>query len=203
MAKHKKLKAIILANLISFIGYQFFVPFYALFAKDLGADIRAIGFIWSFYSILTAITMLVFGKLENAYSKEKIVVYGFFMYSVGAFAFLLVSNIATLMLVLAFNALLGGITIPAYKTLFTHLQDKDRESEEWSWLEASNMIAISVGSAIGGIVLATLGFNGLFIIMGTIQLVAGIIIYKSLKRKISIEGDLLKATSVAKSYLSK
>lgn len=203
MAKHKKLKIIILANLISFIGYQFFVPFYALFAKDIGADIRSIGFIWSFYSILTAITMLIFGKLENNYSKEKIVVYGFFVYSIGAFAFLLVNNITMLMLVLAFNALISGITIPAYKTLFTKLQDKGRESEEWSWLEASNMIAISVGSAIGGIVLAIFGFNGLFIIMGTIQFVAGVIMYKSLKRKISLEDDLLKATSVAKGYISK
>lgn len=203
MAKHKKLKIIILANLISFIGYQFFVPFYALFAKDIGADIRSIGFIWSFYSILTAITMLIFGRLENNYSKEKIVVYGFFVYSIGAFAFLLVNNITMLMLVLAFNALISGITIPAYKTLFTKLQDKGRESEEWSWLEASNMIAISVGSAIGGIVLAIFGFNGLFIIMGTIQFVAGVIMYKSLKRKISLEDDLLKATSVAKGYISK
>ena len=203
MAKHKKLKAIILANLISFIGYQFFVPFYALFAKDIGADIRTIGFICSFYSILTAITMLVFGKIENKYGKEKIVIYGFFMYSIGAFAFLLVDNIASLMLVLAFNALLSGITIPAYKTLFTHLQDKGRESEEWSWLEASSMVAISVGSAIGGIVLAVFGFNGLFIIMGTIQFLAGIIMYKSLKYKLSFEGDLLKATSVAKNYISK
>lgn len=203
MTKHKKLKAIILANLVSYIGYQFFVPFYALFADNIGADIRTIGFIWSFYSILMAITMLIFGKLENSYSKEKIVVYGFFLYSIGAFAFLLVSNIVSLLLVLAFNALMSGITIPAYKTLFTHLQDRGRESEEWSWLEASSMIAVSVGSAIGGIVLATFGFNGLFIIMGTIQIIAGIIMYKSLKKQISIEGDLLKATTVAKHYISK
>ena len=203
MAKHKKLKAIILANLLSFIGYQFFVPFYALFAKDIGADIRTIGFIWSFYSIITAIAMLVFGKIENKYGKEKIVIYGFFMYSIGAFAFLLVNNIASLMLVLAFNALLSGITIPAYKTLFTHLQDKGRESEEWSWLEASSMVAISVGSAIGGIVLAIFGFNGLFIIMGTIQLLAGIIMYKSLNHKLSFEGDLRMATTVAKKYITK
>ena len=203
MTKHKKLKAIILANFIMYTGYQLYAPFYALFAQDIGADIRTIGFLWSFYSILMAIVMLVFGKLENNYSKEKIVVYGFFMYSVGSFAFLLVNNIGSLVLVLALNALLGGITVPAYKTLFTHLQDKDRESEEWSWLEASYMIAISVGSAVGGIVLSTLGFNGLFIIMGTIQFIAGIIVYKSLKHKITFEGDLLKATSVAKRYKSR
>ena len=49
------------------------------------------------------------------------------MYSVGSFAFLLVNNIGSLVLVLALNALLGGITVPAYKTLFTHEEVQEQD----------------------------------------------------------------------------
>ena len=198
MRKQKILKRLVLADIVIVGSYQLFSPFYALFAEQLGASIKQTGLIWAVSSLTTAFALLFFGKLENNFNKKKIVVYGFFAYSLGAFAFLLVNNLAMLIAVLMFNSLVSGFTLPAYKTIFTKLQDHGKETEEWSWLDAGNMIAMSIGAAIGGFVLSTFGFNGIFILIGTLQALAALFVERVLNTHVNLETDLKRAVSAAK-----
>lgn len=122
-----------------------------------------------------ATLIFVFGKYENTRPKEHFLIAGYFVFALGAFSFLLVDSITSLVLVLSFNAVGGGLSMPAYKTIFAKSEDVGRESEEWAWLDSSTMFAAAGGSAIGGAIIGLFGFNGLFITMGSIQLVAAII----------------------------
>ncbi len=110
------------------------------------------------------------------------IVLGYFIYALGALAFLLVHDERSLILVLAFNALGAGVTLPAYKTMFAKSEVKGKESEQWSWLDAGNMFAASLGAGIGGVIIGTYGFNGLFIIMASVQGIAAIIAYQTFHR---------------------
>jgi MFS family permease len=177
--KQKKLKYLLFVNLFSLAGFYVFAPLYAIYARSFGISPKSIGLIWSGYSLAMALFILVMGRLENKMRKGRMAVIGYFLYSLGALAFLLVHNERTLILVLLFNALGAGITMPAYMTMFAKSEAKGKESEQWSWLSAGNMLATSIGAAIGGLVIGAFGFKGLFITMASVQFVAALVAYKS------------------------
>lgn len=177
--KEKQLKFLLFVNLLSLVGFYTFAPLYALFAHGLGLDAKTISYIWSGYSLLMAIFILIMGRLENKMKKGRMIVIGFCIYALTALLFLSVHSEQSLMIVLALNAFGAGITLPAYKTMFAKSESRGKESEQWSWLDAGNMFAAAVGAAIGGLIIGTYGFEGLFITMASIQVVAALVAYKT------------------------
>lgn len=180
--KQKRLKFLLFVNLFSLIGFYCFSPLYALFAKGLNLSPRNIGLIWALYTLSSAVFILIFGKYENKKPKAKLIIFGFFIYAICDLLFLSVKSPETLILVLLLNGVGAGITLPAYKTLFAKSEDHGRESEQWSWLDSSNMFAAAAGSAVGGIVIGLYGFHGLFIAMAVIQFIAAVVAYSTLKK---------------------
>ncbi len=183
MTKAKKLKFLLYIYIFSQVGFYIFAPLYALFAKSIDITPRYIGFIWSAYSMMAAILILLFGKYENRRRKEKYVKLGVYIYPIADLLFLTVHSASGLLLVLSLNALGAGITFPALKTMFARNQGKGKESEEWSWMDSSNMFAGAIGAAIGGLVIGIYGFKGLFITMAIIQFLAAIMAHKTLAYK--------------------
>ncbi|HWT55410.1 MAG TPA: MFS transporter [Candidatus Microsaccharimonas sp.] len=176
--KRRRLSYLLFVNLFSLTGYYAFTPLYAIYANRFVADPKTIGLVWSVYSLLLAFCVLLMGKIENRANKAHALVFGYLLCAIGAVSFLEVTNTTTLLIVLAINALGGGATLPALKTLFAKNEMKGRESEQWAWLDAGNMFAAAGGAAIGGIVVGLYGFHGLFLVMAAIQLSAAIVAYK-------------------------
>jgi MFS family permease len=181
--KQKQLKFLLFVNLFSLTGFYTFAPLYALFAHSFGLDPKTISLIWGGYSLMTAIFILIMGKIENKMKKGRMIVIGYFVYALGALSFLLVHGERSLIIVLMINALGAGITLPAYKTMFAKYESKGKESEQWSWLDAGNMFAAAIGAGIGGLIIGVFGFHGLFITMAIIQILAAIKAYGALYRK--------------------
>lgn len=98
----------------------------------------------------------------------------------GALLFITVHDEKSLEIVLAFNALGAGVTLPAYKTLFARNELRGKESQQWSWLDAGNMFAAALGGALGGVIVGLNGFRGIFITMAAIQAIAALVAYRSL-----------------------
>jgi DHA1 family bicyclomycin/chloramphenicol resistance-like MFS transporter len=177
--KQKQLKYLLFVNLFSLAGYYTFAPLYALFAHGFGLTPKTISLIWGGYSLVTAVFILVMGKIENKMKKGRMIVLGYFIYAFGALSFLLVHNEKSLIIVLIFNALGAGVTLPAYKTMFAKSEARGKESEQWSWLDAGNMFAAALGAGVGGLIIGAFGFRGLFITMATIQILAAFVAYKA------------------------
>ena len=176
--KHKQLKFLLLVFLLSQVAFYTFAPLYALYASNLGLTPQKLSFIWSGYSLMTAFFILLMGKLENKRKKGRMIFLGYIIYALGSLTFLAVTNEVTLFLALSINSLGAGVTFPAYKTMFAKNESKGKESEQWGWLDAGNMLAAAVGAAIGGVIIGSFGFNGLFISMAGIQFVAALIAFK-------------------------
>lgn len=176
--KQKHLKSLLIVFLLIQVSFYSFAPLYALFAQDLGLTPQSLSFVWSGYSVLTATFILIIGRLENSIKKGKAICIGYTIYAFASLSFLLVIDIKSLILVLSLNAFAGGITIPAYKTLFAKSESKGKESEQWAWLDASNMLAAAAGAGIGGLIIGAFGFDGLFISMASIQVIAAVVAYK-------------------------
>lgn len=178
--KYKHLKILLLVYLLSQIAFYSFAPLYALFATDLNLDLKTIGFIWSGYSLAAAVCILLMGRLENKQKKGRMIVLGFLLFAASDVFLLTVQNQNELMIAFGISALASGITFPAYKTLFANSETKGRESEQWAWLDAGNMLSSAIGAAVGALVVAEFGFTGLFLGMAIVQFAAAGIAYKGL-----------------------
>ncbi|HVE80941.1 MAG TPA: MFS transporter [Candidatus Dormibacteraeota bacterium] len=179
---NSRLRMLLAANLISLAGYYFFVPLYALFATEVGATPAVIGLLWSFYSLAMAVWILAIARFASRFNQDKLVVLGFGMAAIGSASFFLVSDVTSLALALLVNSLVAGVLLPAYKTVYARNQDKGRESQEWSLYDSSSMLAIAAGSAIGGLIIATHGFTGIFTLMTLVQVLAVLIAYSEFKK---------------------
>ena len=67
--KQKQLKYLLFVNLFSLAGFYTFVPLYALFAHSFGLEPKTISLIWGGYSLITALFILLMGKIENNMKK--------------------------------------------------------------------------------------------------------------------------------------
>jgi len=179
--KQKQLKFLLFVYLLSQIAFYSFAPLYALFATDLGLNLQSISFIWSGYSLITALFILLMGKLENKQKKSRMMVLGFSLYAASSLFLLSVDSRETLMIALSVNALAAGITFPAYKTMFAKSETRGKESEQWAWLDAGNMLSSAVGASVGGILVTAFGFQGLFMAMAMMQGAAALIAYRFLR----------------------
>jgi MFS family permease len=164
--------------LLSQIAFYSFAPLYAIFAADLHLSLKSISFIWSGYSLLTAAFILLMGKLENNKHKGQMLVVGYSIYCCGSLSFLLVHNAHMLLVALCISALAAGVTFPAYKTMFANSQSVGKESEQWAWLDAGNMFAAAAGAGIGGLIVSSFGFTGLFLGIATMQLFAAFVAHR-------------------------
>ena len=104
---------------------------------------------------------------------------GYFLFAVGSLLLVRVTSELGLVIALSVNALAAGITFPAYKTMFAKRESKGKESEQWAWLDASNMFAAAIGAALGGLIIGYFGFRELFISMAVLQLFAAVIVSRS------------------------
>jgi MFS family permease len=178
--KQKKLKFLLFVYLLSQVAFYSFAPLYALFATDLDLDLKSISFIWSGYSFLTALFILIMGKLENKQDKGRMVVLGLSLLTICSVLLVTANDQSSLMIALAVNALGSGVTFPAYKTMFAQNQTTGRESEQWAWLDAGNMLSSAIGAGAGGMLVAVFHFQGLFMSMAVMQFLATIVAYKGL-----------------------
>lgn len=170
-----KLKLFLTVYLLSQVGFYIYLPLHALFASGLHIAPKDIALLWSYFSLLTAILILVFGKIENTRKKETFLAVGMLFYIIADLLLLVVGSFAGLAGTLTIHAFAGGMTFPAVKTLFAKNETRGRESEEWSWMDSGNMFAAAVGSAIGAIVLILDNFKGIFLSMAVMHLLAGIV----------------------------
>lgn len=178
--KRRQLKFLLFVFLLSQIAFYSFAPLYAIFATNLGLDLKSISFIWSGYSLLTAIFILLMGKLENSQKKGRMIVLGFSLFTLSSIVLAIADSKELLMIALSVNALAGGITFPAYKTMFAKSETKGKESEQWAWLDAGNMLSSAVGAGIGGLIVVSYSFQGLFMCMAAMQLLAAVVAHRTL-----------------------
>ena len=160
------LKILLAANYINIFGFSTFSPLYALFVLDLGLTPSIVGYSWAAFFGTAGLLTLFTGRFENKYSNKKIfVVVGYAVHSLAIIGFMLTSNLVHLLLSLVVYAAGVAIYIPSLRYLYAKSEDKGEETEEWAIFDGGNMIFIAAGSAVGGFVIATFGFDGILWIM--------------------------------------
>ncbi|MBU1445702.1 MFS transporter [Patescibacteria group bacterium] len=146
-------------------------PIYAIFVEEIGGDILDASWAYSTYMITAGVVMYMLSKWEDrAKHKEKFVIIGYALISLGCLMYFFVFNQLTLLITQAVLGLSIAILDPAFDAIYSHYVKVKEEASNWGIWEAMSYVVTGFAAIIGGYIANSFGFKTLFIIMFIISL---------------------------------
>ncbi len=178
------LKILLHSNYLNVFAYSLFGPLYALYVVQVGGSAFHVGATWSMYMFITGISMIYLSKIADKSDRNKkvMIVSGYFILSIGAFMFAFVQNTTQIYLVQMLNAFGVGLLNPSWKAMYSKLEDKGKEAQEWASFDGGNTILTAMAALMGGLFITYFSFQSLFLIISAIQLFAALISLKILQK---------------------
>ncbi|MDP2934534.1 MAG: MFS transporter [bacterium] len=188
---NKIVKTLIGADMVFLSALGLIAPIFAIFITDKikGGSIEVVGFAAAIYWISRSIFEIPIAKFLDRTMGEKddlyFLVVGYTIVAFVHFGYVFSSLPWHIYLLQGVYALGAAISWPAWSALFTRHIDKGREGFEWSVEHVSFSLGIGITGAIGGVMVAMMGFNIVFVLAGIFALLGGLlplIIYKDIKK---------------------
>lgn len=160
-------------------AYGMFSPVFAIFAANVieGGSAKVAGFAMSVFWITKALFQLPVARYLDKVKGERDDFYAYFigqlLFAAGIFLYLLASTSLHVYLIQALLGIALAIYVPAFYGVFSRHLDKNYESFEWSVYSVfSYSTAVAIAGALSGLIVVAFGFSVLFIISGSIFLLA-------------------------------
>lgn len=176
------LKTLLSSSIFANLAGGLFGPIYAIFVEKIGGDILGAASAWSIYMIVTGLFIIIISRyFDSQLKKENLVVFGYFVQTIGFFSYLLVDDSLKLFLVQAILGISLAIINSPWDAIYSLALDKTKEVKEWSIWEGATAIVRGIAALIGGVIAFKFGFQTLFILMGFLGLASTIISLKLIK----------------------
>lgn len=150
-------------------------PLLAVFAERVGGSILDISWAWAIYLIVSGILIMAVGHISDKVSKQKLMVAGYALTAIFTFAYLLVRTPAQLFAVQAGLGVATALAAPTWNALFSHYQTNERRGFVWGLADGQAQLIIGIAMIAGGFIVSYLSFTILFVLMGTIHIIATIV----------------------------
>lgn len=183
-----------MANFFIFLGFQMTLPTLPLFIKELGGSDQIIGVIVGIFTFSALLFRPYAGKSLETKGRRFVYMFGLsiFVLSVGSFAF--VTSIAFLMMLRIVQGIGWGFSTTATGTIATDLIPPKRRGEGMGYFGLSGNLALALGPALGLTLVGKISFTSLFLICGSLGLVAVLLSSKIRYKK--VEQSPHKSTTV-------
>ena len=133
------------------LGFGFLMPFFPLFARDLGATTLDIGLLVSIFMITRAMLARFFGDLSDKLSKRKsILLIGSLLYTVMMVAFAYAGNVLELYIIRAIQGVASAAYWPIAEALITDLTPPQYRGRALGVYMTSNNMAFFLGPGLAG-----------------------------------------------------
>jgi MFS family permease len=181
-------RILLLAYLISTFSEGVILPVYAVFVQKIGGDILDAGLALGIFMIGQGLfTFLIHNMKKRTYNQRiNLMVIGWFIWLIGIFLYMAVSNKWMLFLTELMLALGNATADPIYEEEFASAaKKKTSEEKEWGLFEGSISFVNGISAIIGGVIASLFGFNILIysmIITATIAFVLVLYYTKKIKR---------------------
>ena len=172
-------KWLLVASSLWYFGEGLFGPLFAVFSEKVGGDLLDITWAWALYLIITGIAYVAIGRIFNRSKwKYHLIVVGYGLNTLFTFAYLLVEDTTSLLLVQAGLGLAEAICTPSWDALFASDMEEQDNTFLWGIANGHTHFVSGVAIAVGGLIAYHFSFETLFILMGCIQLIATVIQYR-------------------------
>ncbi len=159
-------------------------PIYALFVQSIGGDLLDASLAYFIFMFTSGIVIYIVGLWEDKYDhKEKFIVAGYLLSTLGVAMYLFVDSTKLLFLTQLVLGLSQALTYPAYSALYTHYLDRNKEASEWGMWNSMWYIVTGISAIIGGLIAKSFGFQKLFIVMLILSLISSLLSLSLLKGK--------------------
>jgi MFS family permease len=172
---NKYIKILLLGSYIWFFGEGLLGPLYAVFAQHIGGNILELTGAFSLYLIIMGMLSLCFGRISDHYSQKNLMIFGYGLNAAATFGYLLVDNPIKLFLIQGILGVASALATPTWNALYSKHLDKKHFGEEWGLDDGGSEIIIGLAVITGGLIITYFSFPVLFMIMGTIQVLATIV----------------------------
>lgn len=187
MSFDKHLKILLIGGNIWYFGEGMLGPLFAIFTEKIGGDILDVSWAWATYLIFAGLLYIVIGKITDIHNnKEKVMILGYSLNAIFTFGYVLVSSPQQLFFIQAGLGIAAAMVTPTWDALYSKYEDKKHDGFQWGLAGGTAQIITGMAIIAGGYIVSCFSFDLLFIIMGTIQIIATIFQAQILKeRKLS------------------
>ncbi len=170
------------AAVLSYLAEALYSPFYAVYVENIGGGIVDAGIAWGIYMIVLGTMALIVARFVDRLKRHAWILYtGFFIASMLSFSYLFITNIWELFLVQFLMGLTWAAVNPVWDAYYSLFINKRSAATDWSLFEGGSRIANGIGAILGGTIIALFGFKGIFVLAGSLNLLASVLLF--LKRK--------------------
>jgi MFS family permease len=167
-------KVLLIGGGFWYFGEGMFGPLLAVFTEQVGGDIFNVSWAWSVYLFVYGSLSIVIGYYADIFNKNLLMVVGYALNAVFTFAYLLVDNPTSLLLVQSGLGVAAALATPTWNALFDEWSNQNVDGFSWGLAEGVASIITAIAILVGGMVVYYSSFTTLFIVMGTMQVIATI-----------------------------
>lgn len=176
------LKILIISDAWANLALGMIGPIYAIFVGEIGGDILDVGWAYFTFTFTSGVILYLISMWENkVLHKEKLVVLGYSINSLGCFLYFFTD---TQIMLLITQAILGvGVALvsPAFDALYSHFVKTKEEASDWGAWEAMGYMVAAIAAVLGSLIVENYGFRYLFILMFIASLlgtIASLLLFK-------------------------
>ncbi len=194
---NKIIKFLIISDFFLNSGWGLMGPVFAIFivqnitVGSFSEAAKVAGFASLFFWIVKSILQIPIGNYLDKNRGEKddfwFMVVGTFMMGIVPIGYLFSSQPWHIYVLQIFYAVAAAINLPSWSAIFTRHIDKGREAMEWSTHSTFLGIAAGISGGIGGVAVASFGFNMVFIFVSVFTIISGFLLL-IIKDDISFRG---------------
>ncbi len=159
-----------------------FGPLLAVFTERIGGSILEISWAWAIYLIVTGVFVIIIGRYSDHHNKEKIMILGYALTALFTFGYLLVQTPIHLFIIQACLGFALALSNPTWYALYDTYSTPKSSGLTWGLADGEAKILTGIAIIVGGFIVKTYSFETLFIIMGSLQILATIYQMNILKK---------------------
>jgi predicted MFS family arabinose efflux permease len=179
MAQNPTLYLLYLAHGLFMLASVMLAPLFALFATEFDASIETVALLGTIYfAAKGAGTIFTRFVGTNFLSSKASLRLGYAAKIVGCLGFFFATALPQLFIIQLLLGFSEGLHTPAFRALMATNFDNDKELPQAADWEIILSFTGVTGSAIGGIIVSTFGFDTLFLVMAGMVMVAFALTYR-------------------------
>jgi MFS family permease len=184
MNLNRTTRILLLGANLWYFGEGMLGPLFAVFSEKVGGDILDISWAWAAYLVVTGVCYIIVGRLINGKPYQaKVMVAGYALNALLTFCYCFVHNSWQLFMVQAGLGVAEAIGTPAWDALYAKNMSDEHDTFAWGLSTGQSQIVTGLAIFIGGMIAHYASFNLLFIVMGSLQVVATVVQARILKEK--------------------
>lgn len=163
---------IVIANFFIFTSFQMTLPTLPLYVQEIGSNETWVGIIVGIFTFSALLVRPFGGKMLDTKGRAPVFLTGLVILVTSLYSLAISTTILILVIVRIVQGVGWGLSNTASGTIASDLVPKDRRGEGLGFFGLSGNLALAIGPALGLFLVNHIEFSTLFIICGSLTLIA-------------------------------